>query len=161
MIVFSLIGATLGLIISVFSRKRARSDVFRRSRRGALIGATAAIAASATTFVTLHLFWFDKSGYDSGSDSVTRRTGQSKTGDRQRCTAAEVSPPKVGTVKYYNSNKGFGFITQDDGSGDAFVHFSAVDRAGLSGLHEGQRLQYQLVPTRNCRVVADNLVALE
>ena len=55
----ALIGAILGLIISVFSRQRARRDVFRRGRRGALIGMTAAIATAATTIVTFQLFWFN------------------------------------------------------------------------------------------------------
>lgn len=49
-----------------------------------------------------------------------------------------------GTVKWFNSQKGFGFIQPDDGGSDAFVHISALDRAGLSNLNEGQRVSYEL-----------------
>jgi len=49
-----------------------------------------------------------------------------------------------GTVKWFNSQKGFGFIQPDDGGSDVFVHVSAVERAGLSGLHEGQKLSFQI-----------------
>jgi len=48
-----------------------------------------------------------------------------------------------GTVKFFNSTKGFGFIQPDDGSKDAFVHISAVERAGLRGLNEGQKISYE------------------
>ena len=51
-----------------------------------------------------------------------------------------------GTVKWFNPVKGYGFITPEDGSQDAFVHISAVERAGLAGLNEGQRVSYELVP---------------
>ena len=54
----------------------------------------------------------------------------------------------TGTVKWFNATKGFGFIQPDDGGPDAFVHVSAVQRAGLSGLQEGQRLSYELVADR-------------
>ncbi len=50
----------------------------------------------------------------------------------------------VGTVKWFNANKGFGFIAPEDGSPDVFVHASAVERAGMSGLAEGQRVQYDV-----------------
>jgi CspA family cold shock protein len=62
-----------------------------------------------------------------------------------------------GTVKWFNSMKGYGFITPDDGSKDAFVHISAVERAGLSGLNEGQRVQYELQAGRNGKTSAENL----
>ena len=62
-----------------------------------------------------------------------------------------------GTVKWFNSMKGFGFITPDDGSKDAFVHISAVERAGLSGLNEGQRVQYELQRGQNGKTSAENL----
>ncbi len=65
----------------------------------------------------------------------------------------------TGTVKWFNPIKGFGFIQPDDGSKDAFVHISAVERAGLSGLREGQKVEYDLVPGRNGKSSAENLVA--
>lgn len=62
-----------------------------------------------------------------------------------------------GTVKFFNSAKGFGFITPEDGSKDAFVHISAVEQAGLSGLAEGQKLSYDLQNGRDGKVSATNL----
>jgi cold shock protein len=50
----------------------------------------------------------------------------------------------IGTVKWFNSTKGFGFIAPDDGGQDVFVHISAVERAGLGSLHEGQKVSYEL-----------------
>ncbi len=67
----------------------------------------------------------------------------------------------TGTVKWFNSVKGFGFIQPEDGSKDAFVHISAVERAGLNGLREGQKVQYELVPGRDGKSSAENLVALD
>jgi len=63
-----------------------------------------------------------------------------------------------GTVKWFNSAKGYGFIQPDDGSNDAFVHISAVERAGLSNLREGQKVEYEVVPGRNGKSSAENLV---
>ncbi|MDP6705299.1 MAG: cold-shock protein [Alphaproteobacteria bacterium] len=63
----------------------------------------------------------------------------------------------TGTVKWFNSVKGFGFITPDDGGKDAFVHISAVERAGLNGLNEGQRVEYELQPGRDGRTSAEDL----
>ncbi len=65
----------------------------------------------------------------------------------------------TGTVKWFDPVKGYGFIKPDDGSKDAFVHISAVERAGLSGLREGQKVNYDLVPGRNGKSAAENLVA--
>lgn len=62
-----------------------------------------------------------------------------------------------GTVKFFNSAKGFGFITPEDGSKDAFVHISAVENAGLSGLAEGQKVSYELESGRDGKVSATNL----
>jgi len=53
-----------------------------------------------------------------------------------------------GTVKWFNGQKGFGFIQPDDGSKDVFVHISAVERAGLNGLNEGQKVTFELVADR-------------
>jgi CspA family cold shock protein len=65
-----------------------------------------------------------------------------------------------GTVKFFNSTKGFGFIQPDDGSKDAFVHISAVERSGLSTLNEGQKVSYDLEKGRDGKISATNLTAL-
>jgi cold shock protein len=65
-----------------------------------------------------------------------------------------------GTVKFFNTTKGFGFIQPDDGSKDAFVHISAVERAGMSTLNEGQKVSYDLETGRDGKVSAANLRAL-
>lgn len=63
-----------------------------------------------------------------------------------------------GTVKWFNSTKGFGFIAPDDGANDVFVHISAVERAGLRSLVEGQKVSYDLVQDRKSgKSAADNL----
>jgi CspA family cold shock protein len=67
----------------------------------------------------------------------------------------------TGTVKWFNPTKGFGFIEPDDGSKDAFVHISAVERAGLPGLHEGQKVEFELVPGQNGKSSAENLSVTE
>ena len=64
-----------------------------------------------------------------------------------------------GTVKFFNADRGFGFIQPDDGSKDVFVHVSAVERAGLPPLREGQRLGYEVVSERG-KLAASNLQAL-
>jgi CspA family cold shock protein len=65
-----------------------------------------------------------------------------------------------GTVKWFNSQKGFGFIQPDDGSKDVFVHISAVERAGLNGLNEGQKVTYDIVADkRSGKSSAENLKA--
>ena len=64
----------------------------------------------------------------------------------------------TGTVKFFNINRGFGFIQPDDGGKDAFVHISAVERAGLSHLIEGQKIQFNLVShPRTGKMSAENL----
>jgi cold shock protein len=63
----------------------------------------------------------------------------------------------TGTVKWFNPTKGFGFIQPDNGGPDAFVHISAVERAGLHSLNEGQRVQYEIVAGRNGKSSAENL----
>ena len=64
----------------------------------------------------------------------------------------------IGTVKWFNATKGFGFIQPDDGSKDVFVHISAVERAGLHDLNEGQKISYDIVADRRTgKSSADNL----
>ncbi|MCH7694198.1 MAG: cold-shock protein [Proteobacteria bacterium] len=67
----------------------------------------------------------------------------------------------VGTVKWFNPAKGYGFIEPEDGSKDAFVHISAVQRAGLTTLREGQKIEYDLVDQEGGRSSAENLVVLD
>lgn len=66
----------------------------------------------------------------------------------------------TGTVKWFNSTKGFGFIQPDDGATDVFVHVSAVERAGMGSLVEGQKISYEIVRDRKSgKNSADNLKA--
>ncbi|MCH8237002.1 MAG: cold-shock protein [Proteobacteria bacterium] len=67
----------------------------------------------------------------------------------------------TGTVKWFNPTKGFGFIQPEDGGQDAFVHISAVEKAGLTTLNEGQKVEYELTEGRDGRPAADNIVALD
>ena len=68
------------------------------------------------------------------------------------------SPMTTGTVKWFNTQKGFGFIAPDDGGADAFVHISAVERSGMSELREGQKVGFELVSDRKSgKMSADNL----
>jgi cold shock protein len=68
----------------------------------------------------------------------------------------------TGTVKWFNGQKGFGFIAQDDGGSDAFVHISAVERAGLGDLREGQKLEFELMSDRKSgKMSAENLKSLD
>ena len=65
-----------------------------------------------------------------------------------------------GTVKWFNATKGFGFIQPDDGSQDVFVHISAVERAGMSNLNEGQKLSFEMAKdNRSGKMSADKLQA--
>ncbi len=64
----------------------------------------------------------------------------------------------TGTVKWFNQQKGFGFIQPSDGGKDAFVHVSALERAGISDLREGQKLRFELIADRNTgKMAAENL----
>jgi cold shock protein len=65
----------------------------------------------------------------------------------------------TGTVKFFNSTKGFGFIEQGNGQPDVFVHISAVERAGMRSLVEGQKLNFDIVSDRRGKSSADNLQA--
>jgi CspA family cold shock protein len=70
-------------------------------------------------------------------------------------------PMTTGTVKWFNAAKGFGFIQPDNGGKDAFVHISAIERAGLGTLNEGQKVEFELVTDRRSgKQSADNLKAV-
>ena len=66
----------------------------------------------------------------------------------------------TGTVKFFNTTKGFGFISPENGEKDAFVHISAVQRSGLQGLYEGDKVTYELQTGRDGKVSATNLTLL-
>jgi CspA family cold shock protein len=79
------------------------------------------------------------------------------------CPHANTKEPHMtqGKVKWFNSQKGFGFIQPDDGGKDVFVHISAVERAGMSNLNEGQKISYEVVADRRSgKSSADNLRAV-
>jgi len=67
----------------------------------------------------------------------------------------------TGTVKWFNPVKGYGFIEPEDGGKDAFVHISAVERAGISSLNEGQKVSYELQEGQNGKTSAENLSIIE
>lgn len=67
----------------------------------------------------------------------------------------------IGTVKFFNEHKGYGFIRPEDGGNDAFVHISAVENSGMSTLRENQRVSYELQPDNRGRVSAVNLKSAE
>jgi CspA family cold shock protein len=66
----------------------------------------------------------------------------------------------IGTVKFFNGSKGFGFIQPDDGSKDVFVHISAVERAGLATLNENQKVSFELETGKNGKIAATDLKAV-
>jgi CspA family cold shock protein len=63
----------------------------------------------------------------------------------------------IGTVKWFNTQKGFGFIQPEDGSKDVFVHVSAVERSGMGHLHEGQKISFELQRGQQGKMAAVNL----
>ena len=67
----------------------------------------------------------------------------------------------IGTVKFFNATRGFGFIEPEDGTKDAFAHISAVERAGLTTLSEGQKVSYELETGQNGKSYAENLSIVE
>ena len=73
----------------------------------------------------------------------------------------EDMPVTNGTVKFFNIDRGYGFIEPEDGSKDAFVHITAVERAGLSSLREGQKISYEVQTGRDGKSTAENLSIIE
>lgn len=106
----------------------------------------------------------DRGGKISASDiqiegdliEVTAPAAREERGPPKRELTGEKAD---GTVKFFNSMKGFGFIQRDDGQPDAFVHISAVERAGMSGLEEGDRLSFELEVDQRGKTAAVNLSA--
>ena len=98
-------------------------------------------------------------GPDRGGDRGPDRGGD-RGAPRGEAPRRELTGERAtGTVKFFNSMKGFGFITRDDGQPDAFVHISAVERAGMNGLNQGDRLEFDLEVDRRVKHSAVNLVA--
>jgi cold shock protein len=87
--------------------------------------------------------------------------GGDRGGDRGGPQRQLTGEKATGTVKFFNAMKGFGFVQRDDGQPDAFVHISAVERAGLSGLNEGDRLSFDIEVDRRGKNAAVNLVPSE
>lgn len=88
-----------------------------------------------------------------------RGGGGGERGERGAAPQRELTGEKAtGTVKFFNGQKGFGFLTRDDGQPDAFVHISAVERSGLNGLNEGERYEFDLEVDRRGKHSAVNLV---
>ncbi len=67
----------------------------------------------------------------------------------------------IGTVKWFNTTKGYGFIQPEDNSKDVFVHASALEKAGIRALRDGQKVQYELTSGRDGRSSAENIVTLD
>jgi CspA family cold shock protein len=96
-----------------------------------------------------------------GPLKTTRRwipgSGDGRRGSTNALRVLNGKVPKMatGTVKFFNTQKGFGFITPSDGSKDVFVHISAVERAGMSTLNEGQKITYDVVNERGKNAAAN------
>lgn len=67
----------------------------------------------------------------------------------------------IGTVKWFNSKKGYGFIQSEDNTKDIFIHASALERAGIRSLRDGQRVEYEIILGKDGRSSADNIVTLD
>ncbi len=104
-------------------------------------------------------FGGDRGGFGGGNRGGGGGFGGPRGGGDRGGMPAQVVGQGTGVVKFFNSQKGFGFIQQDGGGEDVFVHISAVERAGLEGLGEGQQLEFQLVD-RGGKVSASDLVVV-
>tara|TARA_R110001599_G_scaffold8801_4_gene43736 strand:- start:31993 stop:32505 length:513 start_codon:yes stop_codon:yes gene_type:complete len=116
---------------------------------------------------TLRFSLVDRGGKVSASDiqiegdlievtnSAPAREERSGGAPRRELTGEKAT----GTVKFFNGTKGFGFIQRDDGQPDAFVHISAVERAGMRGLEEGDKLEFELEVDQRGKTAAVNLTA--
>ena len=99
----------------------------------------------------------DRGGKISASDLQV--VGDVIAVEKKEAPQRELTGEKAtGTVKFFNSMKGFGFITRDDGQPDAFVHISAVERSGMQNLNEGDRLEFDIEVDRRGKYSAVNLV---
>lgn len=100
---------------------------------------------------------------DLGAYQCTQKLGRFDLMSDERLWASQLEAASnarnasmaTGVVKFFNTQKGFGFITPSDGSRDVFVHISAVERAGMSTLNEGQRLTYEVVTERGKQAASD------
>ena len=99
----------------------------------------------------------DRAGPGGGGGFGGDRGGAGGGGPQRQLTGEKAT----GTVKFFNATKGFGFITRDDGQPDAFVHISAMQRANIPSLQEGDRLEFELEVDRRGKTAAVNLSALQ
>ena len=104
---------------------------------------------------TLRFSLVDRGGKVSASDIQIEGDLIEVPAPRRELTGEKAT----GTVKFFNGSKGFGFIQRDDGQPDAFVHISAVERAGMRGLEEGDKLEFELEVDQRGKTAAVNLVA--
>ena len=96
----------------------------------------------------------ERGGFGGGDRGGDRGGGASRGGPQRQLTGEKAT----GTVKFFNAMKGFGFVQRDDGQPDAFVHISAVERAGLRSLNEGDRLEFDIEVDQRGKYAAVNLV---
>jgi cold shock protein len=87
---------------------------------------------------------------------ATRSTEESRSFHRSFWSEGDIEVA-MGTVKWFNETKGYGFIKPDGGGPDVFVHISAVEKAGYTGLADGAKISYELVTTRAGKTAAENL----